>query len=101
MCSYSERKADIHAGAVPFDGGIEEPFYLGERDDLVELRFHLGPCHAEDGPVEINILTPGKFGMKSGPDLKQRSDAAANARLPCGGVGDPAQNFQQRTFARP
>ena len=54
-----------------FDGGIEEFFYLGEIDDLVELPFYLGPAHAKDRPVEEYVLPAGEFWMEAGTDLEK------------------------------
>src|SRR5262249_46947784 len=38
--------------------------------------------------------------MESRPDLQQRGNAAADARLACSWFGDSAQDLQQRAFPR-
>ena len=39
--------------------------------------------------------------MKAGADLKQRRDAAADADLAAGRLGDAAQDLEQRALPRP
>ena len=51
---------------------------LGERDDLVELARDLRALHPENRAVEEDVLAPGQLGVKAGPDLEQRPDAAAH-----------------------
>ena len=65
---------------IALDRRVEELLDLGEGDDLVELASDLGPRHAEDGAVEIDVLAAGELGMKAGADLEQARDAALDGR---------------------
>src|SRR6187431_1449751 len=67
-------QAHIHAAAVALDWCVEKTLDLGESDDLVEFRFDLRPRHAEDRPVEENILATSQLGVKTGADFEQARD---------------------------
>ena len=65
-----EGQAHVHAARVVLDRRVEELLDLGERDDLVELALDLGPPHAEDGAVQVDVLAAGELGMEAGARLR-------------------------------
>src|SRR5665213_4072642 len=98
MRRHAEGKADIHAGGIVLDGGVEKLLDLGEGDDLVEFAFDLGVFHAEDGAVHVDVFAAAEFGVKSGADFQQRGDTTAKAGDAFGRLGDPAEKLEQRAF---
>ena len=44
---------------------------VGKTQILVELFPDLRPAHHENRAVELDVLPPGQFRMKTGPHLKQ------------------------------
>ena len=64
---------------------------LAELDDLVELALDLGPRHAEDGAVEVDVLAAGQLGVEAGADLEQACHPAADLDSALGRLGDVAR----------
>ena len=99
MGGDGEGEAHIHARGIALDRGVEEFLDLGEGDDLVEFLADLGAAHAEDRTIQIDVLPPGQFGVKTGADLEQARDPAPE-RDPAGGrLGDAGKDFEQGRFA--
>src|SRR5690606_8887345 len=84
---------------VAFDRGVEKLFDAGEVDDLVELAVHFCAGHAEDGAVEVDVLAAAEFGVKSGADLEQAGDAAAEDGASGSGFGDTAEELEEGALA--
>ena len=82
---------------IPDSLGIT--LYLGERHDGVELAGDVGPLHAQDGAVEVDVVAAGQLGMEAGADLEQRPQAAADTGPAAGRLGDPRQDLDQRRLA--
>ena len=68
-------------------------------DDLVELPVDLGPLHAEDGAIQVDVLPPGQLGMEAGADFQQRPDPPVDLGFAAGRLGDPGEDLQQRALA--
>ena len=94
-----EGEAQVHTGRVVFDRGVEEPLDLGERYDLVELAVDLSALHAEDGAVEINVLTAGQLQVEAGADLEQAANPAAELNPALGRLGDAREDLEERALA--
>lgn len=99
MGGNGEGEADVHAGRVALDRGIEELLDTGEIDDLVELALDLGSGHAEDRAVQVDVLPAGQLGMESSADLEQAGDAAMDLDAAGRRFGDPAQDLEQGRLA--
>jgi len=82
MSSDREGEPHVHARRVMLHRCVEKSFDLGERNDLIELLFDLGPLHAEDRTIEVNVLATRELGMKSCADFKKTSDTSADRRCP-------------------
>ncbi len=100
MGGDSEGQAGVHAAAVLLDRRVEEALDLAEGDDLVELGPHLGPRHAEDRAVEVDVLPAGKLGVEAGADFQQAADAAVEFDVAGRGLGDAGKDLEQRALAR-
>src|SRR6266851_7299795 len=98
MCSDGKSETYIHAARIKFHSRVDELLDLREGDYLVKLLIDLGALHAEDRPVEINVLTPGEFRMKAGAHFEQRGDAPMHIGVTFSGFGDARKNFQQRAL---
>src|SRR5581483_4092264 len=83
-----ERETDLHAARVALHGRVEEAGDARELDDLVKAAHDLGAAHAEDGPVQENVLAAGQLRVEAGPDLEQRADSSAQRHLPLGRLSD-------------
>src|SRR5229473_2710702 len=68
-----ECQPHIHAARVMFDGSFEKLLSPREIYDFIELRVDLAPAHAQDGSVQINILTSGEVWMKASANVEQAS----------------------------
>ena len=64
-------KAHIHPAGVSFDRCIQVFFYLGKGYYLVELAFYLRSGHAKDCAVQVDVLPPGQFRMKTCSHLQE------------------------------
>src|SRR5271157_461665 len=68
MNRYCKSKTNVHARRIRAYGSIDEISYFGKIDDLMKPTPYFFRCHAEDGSVEINILTSCHVRMKAGSD---------------------------------
>src|SRR3974390_3242293 len=80
-------------------GGIDKFFNFGEANDIIELATNLGAAHAEDRPIEIDVLAAREFAVKSRPYLQQTRDPTTNLDTTFGRIGDTAHNFEERALA--
>ena len=80
-------------------GRVDELVHFGERHDFVELLLNLGFSHAEDRPIQKDVLPAGQLVVESGAHFEQRAHAAANLREATGRFGNFRQNLEQRALA--
>src|SRR6201988_2975734 len=71
-----KRKSHIHPATVSFHRCIQEFFYLGECNNLVEFGLDLRAAHPEDRTVQINVLPSGQFGVKAGNNFNKASSGS-------------------------
>ena len=95
-----ERKAHVHAARVALHGRVDEPLDAGELDDVVEALLDLPALHAEDRPVQVDVLAPGQLLVEARPDLEQAADPTADLGSPGRRRGDPRENLQERRLPR-
>jgi len=50
--------------------GIKELVDFREGDDRIEIAINLGVLHSQNRAIQVNVLTPREFSMKSGADLQ-------------------------------
>src|SRR5207249_7906474 len=96
---HGEREPHIHAARVVLDRRVQEGFDTGKVDYLIELALNLPTPHAENCTVHVDVLAPGEFAVKPGPDLKETAEVAVDDGSTAGGLGQSAKNLQQRAFA--
>ncbi len=96
---YGKAEADLHAGRVEFDGGIDMFFHPAEVDDLVQFAVDLFFGHAEDGAVHVDVLAAGQFGVEAGADLQQCADPSFEVHFAGGGFGDVGEDLEQGALA--
>jgi hypothetical protein len=94
-----EGQAHVHAAAVMLHRRIEKALNAGEGDDRIELFPDLRPPHAEDGPVQKDVLAAGEFLIESRADLQEAAHPAVEVDGSFGHLCDAGQNFQQRAFS--
>ena len=99
MGSHGEGQAHVHAGGVPLDRGVEELGDLGELDDVVELPPDLGPRHAQDGAVQVDVLAAAELLVEAHADLEQAADATVDLRPARGRLGDAREDLEQGALA--
>ena len=76
MRGDGEREPKIHSGRVALHGRVEEPSDTRELDDFLEAPLDLTTTHAENGTVEVDVLSARQLGVETRPDLEQGADAA-------------------------
>src|SRR5262249_52950563 len=101
MCCHCKGQAQVHAAAVALDWRIQKAFDLCKGHHLVKLRFDLRPGHAENRAIEKDVLATSQFRMETGAHFKEARDPAAQNHPAFRRLRDPAQDLQQRRFARP
>ena len=94
-----EREPDLHSRRVALDRDVDEVADPGELDDLVELPLRLGARHAEDRPVEKDVVATAELRMEAGSHLEQTADPSVDLGASGARLGDPAQDRQQRRLA--
>jgi hypothetical protein len=101
MSGDSKSQSHVHAAGITLGGGIQELFDLGKLDDLVELALDLSAGHAQDSPVEVDVLTPGELGVEAGADLQQAAHTPAHDGASLGRFGDAGEDLEQGALASP
>jgi hypothetical protein len=96
-----EREPQVHAARVALHRRVDEALDLGEGDDLVELALDLAAAHAEDRAVQEDVLATREIAVEARPDLEERPDTAADARLAVRRLGDAREDLEQRRLAGP
>ena len=66
---------------------------------VVEALLDLSALHAEDRPVQIDVLAAGELRVEARSDLEQAADAAANLDAARGRRGDAREDLEQRRLA--
>src|SRR5262249_30878368 len=97
---HGEAEAHLHARGVVLDRRIDETLQLGEGHDAIELRLDLPAGHAEDDPVEGDVLAPRQLGMEAGPDLDEGAQPTVHHEGAGGGYGDAREDLEQSALPR-
>ena len=66
-----ETEAHVHPRRVVLDLLVDEPFELGELDDVVEARLDVLALETEHRRVHVHVLAAGELGMEPGAELEQ------------------------------
>jgi len=72
----------------------------GEVDDLIELVGDLRLRHAQDRPVEVDVLAPGQLGVEARAQLKQGRERTRGDDLAVVRHEDPRDALEQGGLAR-
>src|SRR5688572_4411426 len=64
-----ESQSHVHAARIELDRCIQELLDLGEADDLVELSVDLTSLHAQQGAVQVDVLSTAQLRMKASADF--------------------------------
>ncbi len=92
---HGEAEAGVHAAGVLLHGRVDVGAELGEVDDLLEARAHLGARQAKDHPVEQDVLATGQLAMEAGAEVDQRGNAAVGGDRAAGRPGDARQQLER------
>jgi len=71
-----------------------------ERHDGIQFGADLASAHAEDRPVEEDVLPPGEVSVESGADLDQRGQPPLHRDLTAVRPEYPRQQLEHRALAR-
>jgi len=93
-----ECESHAHATAVALHRRVEKGAGAGELDDLVEVAGNRLARHPHDRAVEIDVLAPRELGVEAGTDLEEAADGSAQPDLALAGLGDAAEDLQQRAL---
>src|SRR6266404_4340187 len=94
-----ERQPHIHAARIALDRHLQKLLDLGECHNLIEAAVDFFFAHPEDAAVEVDVFAAGEFGVEAGADLQKAADAAVDFDPAVSGLGDAAEDFQQRALA--
>src|SRR5262249_4020233 len=94
-----EGQAHVHSTGVPLHRRVKELFQPGKGHDLIELTMNLAPPHAQNGPVEENILAPCQLWMEARSHLEEAPDPAIQYDASVGWRRYLAEHLQQRGFS--
>ena len=94
-----ERNARYHAGRIILQGHIEEFLDFREFDDFVEMVFDKALRIAEQGAVQIDVLTRRQLHVEPGTQLDERCDVAVDGARAFGGLEDAGDDLEQSRFA--
>ena len=97
--SHGKTKADGHARAVSFDGGVDISFTAAEVDNLVQFAGNLGFGHTKDGAVEEDVFPSGHLLVESRTHFEQGADTSPCTNGASSGAGDFGEYLEQGAFA--
>ena len=100
MCGDREGEPQIHARRVALERSVEELRNPGELHDVIKATPYVAAAHAQDRPVQVNVLAAGQLGMKPRAHLEQRADASARPRDAGRRLGNPRENPEEGALAR-
>src|SRR5258708_31073796 len=89
-------QSHIHPARIIFDRRIDKSFDFRKGDNLVKFAVRLSATHSQDGAVKVDILSSGKFRMKSGADFEQTANPPIEGDAPGGRLSAPRKDFEQR-----
>ena len=89
----------VHAGRVRLDGPVDELANVGEGFDVGKAPGDFLSADAQDGAIEIDVLTSGELGVEARAQLQQRGHATTDGDLASSGRERAAQDLQQRALA--
>src|SRR6202040_3326284 len=84
-----------HAAGIALYRRINKLFDFRKCDNLVKLLADFKFTHPQNGTVQEYVFPPGKFRMKAGAYLQERSDPALDAHLPPGRGRHARKDFEQ------
>src|SRR5439155_19394996 len=93
-------ESDVHTARIALYRRVKKPIDTRKVNDLIEFVVDLASCHPEDAAVQVDILPPGQFRVKSSSHFQKAPDTPAQLNAAGCGLGDPAEDLEQRAFAR-
>ncbi len=99
MRGHGEGQPHVHPARIALHRRVDELLDPREVDDLVELPAHLLAAHAQDRPVQVDVLPARQLRVEAGADLQQAGDPALDLDHARGRGGDPREDLQQRALA--
>src|SRR5262249_8909458 len=78
---------------------VDEFVDAGELDDRVELARDLGPGHAHDRALQVDVLATGEIRVKAGGHFDQRADAPVDRHLAARRPENLREQLQDRRLA--
>jgi hypothetical protein len=68
---HSKGQPQVHAARIMLDRSVNEFLDLRERNNLVKSPVNLGAPHTQDGAIQVGILPPRQFVMKTRTNFQQ------------------------------
>ena len=99
--SDGECQSDVHAAGIALHGHVQERLNLGEGNDRVEFPGYLSPGHAEDGAIQVDVLSPSQLLVEPNTDLKKAADSPSQGDPSRVRLSNPAEDLQQGRLACP
>src|SRR5581483_8350326 len=100
MRSDRECQPHVHPARVPLDGRVDVLAHPCKLDDRLEVATHLCTGHAENRPVQEDVLAACEVAVEPGADLEEGTDPATDVDIAGRGLGDPRQHLQKRRLTR-
>ena len=99
MRSHGKCQPHVHPTRVILHGRVDEFLNFRKSNDLVEFYQNLRAFHSQNRTAQKYILASGEFGVKTGADFQQTSDAAVQLNSAGGGFGDSGNDLEQRRLS--
>src|SRR5262249_47294824 len=90
-----ESEPRIEPRRIPLHRRVDQPLDFGELHDRVELAIDLPAREAEEAGAEIDVLAARELRVKTGAQLDERHDMAADPYAAARRPGDPRDELQQ------
>ena len=98
--SNCKSDARHHAGRVILHRHVQELFYLGKFNDVVEVFFNELLRIAQERTVQVDVFARSKLHVEARTKFDERSDVAINRARPFAGLQHAGDDLQNGGFAR-
>ena len=99
MDGNRKRQAYIHTAGIGANRLVNIFTDIGKSENVIEFFIGLLPAQTENSGIHIEIISPGKFRIKSSTKLQERSDFSVNVNPAFGGIYNATNALQKRRLA--
>jgi hypothetical protein len=99
MSSYGKSQSHVHTRGVMLHRRVNELFNFREGHDAIELAVDVLGSHAQNCAVQIDILAPCQFSVKTCTDFQERTNPPIQVCHTGGWLRNAGENLEESALA--